>query len=348
MPSADFEKFLIRAGRHWTIRIIAECAGIGLLAGCGGALLLLPILLWRGEPGQTVAAILPTAGAIIGALAGLRRRPNLRQVAQLADVRLATADLLATAFALRGSTDPWDATILQMASAYSVGLSPALIVPYRLGRRAWWGILLAVVSVMTLGLFSITTTSNRAEAATASHASDHSSKWETVDSVARMPIQVGTPSAREARAETTPDSFSGPNSNAMTSDDQGTASPDHSTRDGGGATATGGGSARSDVANAMVQPKNTSTAAQYSANDGVPASAGDGHEVRSSAGQGTTAGQVETQGSQPVPPWSSNGWPAAQSAAFNAIQDGRVPDAYRNLVRDYFQPAAQSGESAKD
>ena len=39
---------------------------------------------------------------------------------------------------------------------------------------------------------------------------------------------------------------------------------------------------------------------------------------------------------QQIPPWRSPTWPADRDAALNALTSGRVPDAYRDLVREYF------------
>ena len=64
---------------------------------------------------------------------------------------------------------------------------------------------------------------------------------------------------------------------------------------------------------------------------------GQGGEVRVSADGEATPGQVSPEQGAVAAPWSGSNWPAAQAAALNAIQDGRVPDAYRSIVRDYFQ-----------
>jgi hypothetical protein len=45
---------------------------------------------------------------------------------------------------------------------------------------------------------------------------------------------------------------------------------------------------------------------------------------------------TSVQGDRNAAPWTSDRWPADRAAALQAVQDGRVPDAYRDLVRDYF------------
>jgi len=51
----------------------------------------------------------------------------------------------------------------------------------------------------------------------------------------------------------------------------------------------------------------------------------------------SSAGRTGLIRSQRVAPWQSSDWFYAQSRATRAIEAGRVPDAYRDVVRDYFQ-----------
>ena len=41
----------------------------------------------------------------------------------------------------------------------------------------------------------------------------------------------------------------------------------------------------------------------------------------------------------PAPPWSSPSWRADGEAAGEAVRSGRVPEAYRDVVTEYFRPA---------
>jgi hypothetical protein len=59
--------------------------------------------------------------------------------------------------------------------------------------------------------------------------------------------------------------------------------------------------------------------------------------VRPGEQAGTTAGQGVPGGRRPAPVWESQGWADDRGAAEAAVQSGRVPDAYRDLVRGYFQ-----------
>jgi hypothetical protein len=338
MPSPRFEQFLIRARFHWTAWSIAEYAGLGLLCGCCCVFLLLPMLLWRGQHGQGVAIVLPSCGAALGAIIGFRRRPALRAVAQFADERFQTADLLATALALRGSNEPWNLNILNMADTFSIGLSPALLTPHQLGRRAWSGIAIALASAITLGFLSITTALDRAQAASVSADSNAWRAWQQNEA-----IQQDSPNhqiaAREARAEISPDSQSPQDltdrlqgrSSDQSSIDQ--SRPRQEQADAG----TGQGSAQSDSSPGKMPTIHIDRRSPIPANAGPIASAGAGHEVKPSSEQSASAGQISPEQGDSVVSWRGAGWPAAKAKATAAIQSGLIPDTYRNLVHDYFQ-----------
>jgi hypothetical protein len=338
MQNSQLEKFLHRARRTWTKWTIAEHAGLGLLCGCSCVLLLLPILLWRGERGQSLAIVFPLIGTAMGIAMGLRARPNLQTVAQFADQRFHTSDLLATAYALRDSADPWHAAILNLADTRVLELSPAALTPHRLGPRAWSGIFLSFIAAITLGLLSVTMPAGQAQAAAAPANVDSPADWAQRHDAAPAIAQQSA-AGREAKAEAAPDSQS------MTNTDDG--SPTKSTlqqsnssnRDGQAVRGLGGGPARTYAPDLAMPSNHVNSAGNESADSRNIAAAGQGGEVHSRLGGGAIAGQVSTsQGPAPAP-WSAPDWPAAQAAASQAIQAGQIPDAYRNLVRDYFDRA---------
>lgn len=68
--------------------------------------------------------------------------------------------------------------------------------------------------------------------------------------------------------------------------------------------------------------------------------AGTGGTGSANAGIDTSAGidgGAASRTSRPTPVWRSSEWPAAQKSAREAVAGNRVPDAYRDLVRDYFE-----------
>jgi len=60
-----FERFLRAVHRRMVLLRGAERIGLCLLAGCAAALVLVPILIWRGQgSGEVVAAILGAAAVL--------------------------------------------------------------------------------------------------------------------------------------------------------------------------------------------------------------------------------------------------------------------------------------------
>jgi hypothetical protein len=335
-----FEHFLHRARRHWTAWTILEHAALGLLFGSLCVLLLLPILLWRSQPNQSLAILLPSLGLAIGALAGLRARPSLRDVAHLADARFNTADLLSTALALRGSPDPpdpsWHTNILLLADHRAATLSPAALTPHRLGTRAWSAIVLSTIAAATLGLFSITLQPDRAQALAAAPLTQLPIEWAQPAAPSADSLISHSTNPREAKAETTPDSQSTQSTEEISQATSLAPRPANSSQSGQSQSGNGGGSARTDSAQIPTSHHNANLPSNISSSTGTIAVGGLGPEGSNFTPAGTTLGTVSNRSASPTAPWSTPAWPAAQSAAQNAINTHQIPDAYRDLVRDYF------------
>jgi hypothetical protein len=346
MPVPDFETFLRRARRHWMAWSITEHTALGLLGGCCAAVLLLPILIWRGEPGHWVAMILPSLGALAGTMVGFRKRPGLCHVALLADARFETADLLATALSLCESNDPWNAGILRMADACASRIGPSNLTPHRLGPRAWSGIALALVAAAALGAFSVTASNRGTHAVAAPTPHDAWSDWQQPKSQRDGWIEHSAAPSRDARAETTPDSREMSDSIAPSPADR-SSTPSHAAnREGQAESGAGAGSARTESSPIAVPRDHANSTANSSSNGGPVAVAGGGVETHASANDAKIAGAVSAQQQPLVLPWSSSSWPAVQRAALNAVDQGQVPDAYRSLVRDYFQSSPNDADRA--
>jgi hypothetical protein len=255
-------------------------------------------------------------------------------MAELADRRFHTSDLLATAYALRGSADPWHANIRSQADHRVLGISAALLTPHRLGPRTWSGICLSLIAAITLGLLSATMPADRAQAVAAPTILDSPAEWKQPRE-APVPSIAQSTEAREAKAQANPDSLS---TNKWDDAPNGSRTwrRDGSNREGQAVTGAGGGSARSDSPEVAMPADRAALAGRDSIESGTIALGGEGGEVRSQPGGGATGGQVTaSQGADPAS-WSAPDWPVAQTAASQAIRAGQIPDAYRNLVRDYF------------
>src|SRR5437868_1227616 len=92
-----FEQFLRAVHRRFLLVRVVEHAGMGALSACAAATLVLPLLLWLGEPPLVPAVALIALGAVAGTWWGVVRRPSRLTAAMEADRQLGLRDLLGTA-----------------------------------------------------------------------------------------------------------------------------------------------------------------------------------------------------------------------------------------------------------
>ncbi len=133
--NGHFERFIRRLHRRQVAVRIVERAGIALLAGCGVAILLMLLLIWRGQPAFPVA-LSTLAIAIVGGVAwGVVERPSQLASAIEADRQLHLSDLLSTALTLpqEDVLDQWASTILRSAEEHCRRLNTSAVVLGRLG-----------------------------------------------------------------------------------------------------------------------------------------------------------------------------------------------------------------------
>ena len=325
---------LERAGACGGVASIFACAfaSVALMQGRNAMWLVLPMLL---------------GGAILGLIWGLMRRPTRFDAVLEADRQLDLADLLATAYAQRESDDPWQRTIVSIADARCAELSPATVIVHRYGGRAWGGIGLVAALGLTLALLSGVPQDSRARA------------------VLRARVPVVSDANESAPRDLTPvtSSASGDHVPPRAESDVGMAGAAKS--DDAAHTATPSNNLaqhRSDQSGTGEKPAQTSSTPS---GDAVPRSvaSGDGAhaDTPSAAGGGasqtaaaapsgvdvtalsgsTVSGDAATQAKPP--PWSSPSWDADRAAAGAAMRDGRVPDAYRDVVSEYFRGGDTGG-----
>lgn len=337
----NLQRFLRSIHRRLVLLRAAEAGAVGVAVASATALLLMPVLLWRGQDALGPALVMLGLGLSAGAAWGLARRPRLLDAAIEADNQLQLKDLLGTAWALyrraEQAYDPFSAAVLASAEARCAQLSPAAVVLSRLGLRSWSGVGLSAALVLTVGLMYSTPDATSAQAVahrpgtTAPDGREPSSRLLAAD-VSRpdlrrppgrlMPgedrtIGLGQPSGIEPGSAESPGD-SGP----------GSADP-HGTGGGAGWTRVSPGDSFALVPRGGT-PSTTGGDGQSGGGIG-PADSGDG-----AAQTGGTVSAAESP-SRPVPLWRGADWPQVQKRAMEAVQRGAVPDAYRDLVRDYFQ-----------
>jgi hypothetical protein len=347
----QFERFVAAVHRRMVVLRGLERVGLCVLVGCAAALVLMPILIWRGQgTGELLVVVLGAAG-MAGVGWGLAARPTKLAAAMEADRQLGWSDLLGTAWMLRrgaaGEMAEMERTVLAMAEARSAGTAASAVVLHRLGVRGWGGIGLAGALVAGVSLFG--GDPNRAAAA---RAAAGPRSWQEIEAMQERGNTARTTASADYRrakpglggddddpsssASTTPDPASGRAAASDAASKNGAGGAQEGTGAGAGQSASRGAGGSEPNANAAV---------------GGDANANGGKVGATSAGGGGTASESATNGDgpsgasaganaaarKPAPVWRGDGWPADQAAAQAAIVGGRVPDAYREMVREYFE-----------
>ena len=337
--SADLDRFLRAVHRRWVVVRIAEVTGVGVAAGCGLALLVLPILLWRGEPALPVVIAAAAVAAVAGMIAGVIRRPDLASAAAEADRQLDLADLLSTALATRdrAADDPWAAVVVATASARCRTLAPSAVIVNRFGGRAWGGIGLATALVLTLGLMS----ADPRQSAAVTPAGDDDAIDGGLASSRVSPRDVD-PGPTPRRAAT--DGRDRETASAMTADGAASDPADQST---GAASASesggGAGIATSPRTANVARPQQASAAGSrgQAVGDASAGGASAGPAPTSGIDDRSSASAAASPPSNRAPAWRSSAWPVAREEALSGVRDGTIDGQYRDLVRAYFDQSSE-------
>ena len=328
-PGEHLGAFTARLHRRLVCLRAIEGAGLGLAAGAVLGLFLAAILMYRSEPAAAlVICVLPLA-AFTGAAWALLRRPRALSALQRADRQLGLSDLLSTAWAIQRSPnfdEQFARAVLHTAQARAAEISPASIMLHRLGRRGWSAIGLATALALAMGLISANPVDSPASAAqrpvvlrnASAKAPSKTAGGAGSSASGRTPEAVADHAGDDNRSlDTKPDMATG------TVRDPAQSNAISNGTDPNGA---GGGFARS-IGRAMVEWFPSLAARGNTAAPGADAA----------TGQDPSANAANANALPPAPPWTGSGWSAARDAATSAIRDGRVPAAYHDLVRDYFQ-----------
>lgn len=329
-------KFVRAVRRRMVLLRLLERMGMAIAGAAALSLLLAGVLIWRGQPAANVVSLFLSLAGAAGLVWGLMNRPTLLAAAEEADRQLRLADLLSTAMSVGEQTfdEPFAHTVHNLAVARCAALSPSALVLRKLTGRAWSGIGLTTALAVSAALLSSRPSLLQAQPGnspfvaldrlndpTAERAGG-SPAWP--DLTARPRGDAGTESDvgrtgnnSEANSGTTKTGDGG-TGNSNSSDGQGTGSA--STPDGGGPR----------------DPMNVPGTHAKSGGTG-PAAGGVGEAAGDAAvGEG---GSTSTSGSPlraATPPWRSADWTNRQADALHAVESGEIPDAYRDLVREYF------------
>ncbi|MGH7179791.1 MAG: hypothetical protein ACREJC_20615 [Tepidisphaeraceae bacterium] len=300
-----------------------EHAGVGLLIASAFSATLLAVIWLRGGAPVEATLFALSLGAACGLTRSVLSRPGALDTAMRIDHTLGSPDLFSTALSLtqrRGESDPFANAVVAIANARARGVSPSTLVLRRLGSRAWGGIGIAGASVLTLALLVSQPTQSRAR----SDLADRTTSTDQSIPIATTDVPSSASPFIAPAATATDDSSDSAQSANASADRHADAS----------AAASGDGASRTTDTSAAASPPRARTAADSRSQ--LPASGGAGS---ASAGEsaGLSLGSVDAPVRTAAPPWSGPTWSADRAAALRTIQDARIPDDYRDLVREYFQ-----------
>lgn len=323
------------------------CVGVASIFACVFA----SVALAQGR--DAMPLVLPTLllGAAVGVLWGFSRRPTRFEAVVEADRQLALDDLLATAYAQRGGGDPWQLAVVAIADARCRTLSADAVIVHRYGGRAWGGIGLAAATGLTLALLSGVPQPSRARPADADHANvataearpvqpDHQAHRSSPPNAARA---HASPESRGGRRGLSPAAHGADATRGRASDHPFAPAADDA---GDGGERAGQTAIRGDgLPRPLTRGSDASDDAAATAGGGA---AGAESPAAVSADWRITSGRSASPGSarpnRATPPWSLPSWDADRAAAGDAVRAGRVPDAYRDVVSEYFQePGSVAG-----
>ncbi len=289
-----------------------------------------------GRPDATVPLL--AVAMIITAVRVVRRRPSLATAASLSDRRFGWDDLLASALATGTDPDPFAAAVRASADARCRAVRPSDVRVARRGRRGWIAIAVAAsLPLVTIGLHGRATPLGP-DSADQTDATALVADAQPPTAAAAVATTSTLSPRRTGEDEVT--SRSSPHSTDETATSaEASTTPRHADANPASA-ATGRGAAstpRPLVTDlppdpAAVAHADTGTAAAGGGRAAAPPAQG------ADASQGTTAA---ARGSLVIPPWTSPDWPAARRKADAAVTAGTVPPRDRDLVRAYFDRAAE-------
>lgn len=334
---SQFDRFVSAVHRRAVVMAIVERVGLALAAAAGVACVLAMAAWWRGVDVWPIVMAIFGVSVVVGIAWGVIRRPTMLDAVMQADQQLQLADLLSSA--LLSTSGDFGLAVCVMADRACGKHSPSEVMLARYGVRAWSGIGLAWATVIVVGLLAGNGVTSRAEEKGSllingmPGASKISSDPFSSSSTARRDVR--TPGGREAASDDH-SQLGGPadpkQNSATAASSQGKSMT----------PANAGGQESGSTGQSSVDP--TRTALSTNANPTSPLGpipgGGDGASSASPAGLGeSSTGRVAARpADRSAAPWSSDRWPTDRDAALHAVQTGQIPDAYRDLVRDYFTP----------
>lgn len=354
----QFDPFIVACRRRIALVRLAERIGLCILVGSILSLLIVPLLAITNRAASPILILIAimAISVAVGVAWSVRRWPSLLHAARQADRQLALDDLLATAWQLAHgdrhgrpveATPAWAATIEAIAADRCRRLSPESLVLGRLGARGWSGIGVALALAVVVSLF-VAGPPDLAQADGVG-ASPAASPMNSANPRSN-PNPSGTTAARSERpalsnSSTDASHITAPNDSALTTH------PDVLGRAAGQNAAANSGAASGGIGRTAAPssaPPSPATALGHSdssapsAQTGPPAAGGASASSPNPAAADLVSVAAPANHTQTpaAAPWQSPQWAADRDAVRNDLSTGHVPDDVRDLVKDYFDLAA--------
>lgn len=318
-PNNPLDRLLRAARRRWILRRATEAGSIGAALACVVSLLLIAVLWWQAESSINLIGTLIACGALLGAVMSLIAQPSAMQTAKRLDEHHQLHDLLATAKYLIESKreDEFHNEIIRHANIVAAEMCLAPMMFARLS---------AAQKTAMVGLVGMTLT---VAAIASSHVERNEKVFARQREVATAPLAASRKETLEtgtkANQQLVPESV----------DAQARATSDTRKVDGAGNAVTqsdsrdGKAFAKSDTSQKPM-PMATRTNASTSNDQGIASTGG----AAGSVGVGSTRSGTAANMSAPAPQAELSS--RSRDSALKLLNNGGVPDAYRDLVRDYF------------
>jgi hypothetical protein len=347
-------RFLTAIHRRAVVLRAAERAGMSATVGAGLAMGFILLQSSGGAHKLQISLTLIAAGALVGLLWGVIRRPSRLDTAFRADSQLQLDDILGTAVTLMQRTrEPqgWERSVLAIANAACARRSPRAVVLNRWGTRAWSAVALSIVLTITLALLSKSTE----EGATRVAAAGSPTAEAPTGRAPRPLVALAPESPLGAHAPPGPEERQGPAGQANPDRTVAAKPPEPANNanpagdPSGGATGGDPGGTGSGISKTARPPAAVAAANQGNPDSPTPTQgnavtgqrpAGGGAARQSPGGaetsQGTGRASATASDATAIAPWRSEHWAADVQAAQSQLKTGQIAPAYRDLVRKYF------------
>lgn len=359
-PAPHLQRFLRSLHRRLAVQRGAERVGVCLLVASAAALLLEPILWWRGDSVLPVCLVALAGGSAAGILWGIARRPTRLAAAMEADRQLKWDDLLGTACLIdaaeENSQNSWDATILAIADAKCRQARASMVLFNRWGGRAWGGI--GLTAMLTLALALIPSRTTRSDAADGRElfglqsVQNRERPDQTFASADLPPVPRRPRGAQPedvARVGADAPSEQGRDGQTNATDDRHPSDNGSDKSPSSAGDGQRGGAAQNPMVHPQyhepapitspAQPAERAVSSQRNSAGGVTAGAADPPPglADTHGATGAHTGMDAGGSRHATPPWRTDHWPADSADAMRDVRSGKVPARYHDLVRDYFE-----------